>query len=136
VRDTTSRGELSELEIATALARAGRIVLRPLSSGLRYDLAIDNGDGTLTRIQCKTGVLKDGAVHFRAYNADARRPKGVRYWGQIEAFAVFCPQTRGVYLVPITALVSGSTARLRIGVARNGQRRRVRNASDFEIGAR
>jgi PD-(D/E)XK endonuclease len=76
-KNTTARGELSELEIATALSRAGKSLLRPPSSGLRYDLAVDNGDGTIMRIQCKTGILRDGFVEFRASNADARRPNGV-----------------------------------------------------------
>ena len=134
MRDTTARGDLTEYEIATALLRCGRTVLRPLSAGLRYDLAVDNGDGTIMRIQCKTGNLRAGAVEFRAYNADARRPRGVRYWGQIEAFAVFCPQNRGVYLVPIAAVTNGSTPRLRIEPARNGQSKRIQYARDFEVG--
>ena len=133
MRDTTTRGDITEFEIATALLRSGRTVLRPLSAGLRYDLAVDNGDGTIMRIQCKTGNLRAGTVEFRAYNADARRPYGVRYWGQIEAFAVFCPANRGVYLVPIAMLTSGSTPRLRIEPARNGQFKRIRFARDFEV---
>ena len=133
MKDTTARGELSELEIAIALTRAGMRVLRPLSAGLRYDLAVDNGDGTFMRVQCKTGRLRDGFIEFRAYNADGRRPNGVRYWGQIEAFGVFCPQNGVSYLVPITALASGGTPRLRLERPRNGQAKGIRYAKDFEI---
>ena len=133
LKNTTALGDRSELEVALALTRNGRTELRPLSAGLRYDLAVDNGDGTIMRIQCKTGLLKSGAVYFRAYNADARRPNGVAYRGQIEAFGVFCPQTGSVYLVPIKALVSISTARLRVNGARNGQVKGVLNARDFTL---
>ncbi len=133
MKDTTSRGELTEFEVAVALTRSGMKVLRPLSAGLRYDLAVDNGDGTLMRIQCKTGRLKNGVIEFRAYNADGRRPNGVRYWGQIEAFGVFCPQTGTSYLVPISAIVSGGAPRLRIDPPRNGQVKHIRYAQDFEI---
>jgi hypothetical protein len=133
LRNTTAQGDRSELEVAAALTRSGRTVLRPLSAGLRYDLAVDNHDGTLTRIQCKTGILKSGAVHFRAYNADARRPKGVPYRGQVEAFGVFCPQTGSVYLVPLSELASVSTARLRVDTARNGQVKGVLLAQDFVV---
>src|SRR5439155_27203798 len=87
-KNTTARGELSEWEIALALARTGKNVLRPLSAGLRYDLAIDNGDGSITRVQCKTGILRNGVILFRTYNADGRRPHGVRYFGQVDAFGV------------------------------------------------
>ena len=96
---------------------------------------MDNGDGTITRIQCKTGLLKDGAVYFRAHNADARRPNGVPYRGQVEAFGVFCPQTGTVYMVPISVLASISTARLRITPSRNGQIKRVLFAKDFLLTA-
>jgi hypothetical protein len=47
-----------------ALARSGRQMLRQMSSGLRYDLAIDNGVASM----------------------DGRRPYGVPYLGQIEGF--------------------------------------------------
>ena len=110
-----------------------RNVLRPLSASRRYDLAVDNGDGTITRIQCKTGLLKDGAVYFRAYNSDARRPNGVPYRRQVEAFGIFCPQTGYVYLVPITALASVSSARPRVDAPKNGQLKGVLFAQDFVL---
>jgi hypothetical protein len=134
VKDTTGRGDLSEFEIATALMRAGKRVLRPLSAGLRYDLAIDGGDGTVIRVQCKTGVLRNGVITFRVCNADARRPDGVPYKGQVEAFGVYCPQNGRAYLVPMDAVVTNSsTAKLRLQPAQNGQQRRVRLAETFEI---
>jgi hypothetical protein len=114
VKDTTGRGDLSEFEIATALMRAGKRVLRPLSAGLRYDLAIDGGDGTVIRVQCKTGVLRNGVITFRVCNADARRPDGVPYKGQ-------------------AVVTNSSTAKLRLQPAQNGQQRRVRLAETFEI---
>ena len=133
-RNTTGRGDLREFELITTLMRAGRTILRPVSAGLRYDLAIDNGDGTIWRVQCKTGILRDGAVEFRVANTDARRPNGVAHHGQVEAFAVYCPQNRRAYLVPVLAVESTKgIARLRCRPARNGQRSRVRFAEPFEI---
>ena len=133
VKNTTARGELSEWEIALALTRAGKTVLRPLSAGLRYDLAIDDQDGSITRIQCKTGLLRDGVILFRTYNADGRRPLGVRYAGQVDAFGVYCPGNGHAYLVPLSALATKGTAYLRVGSPRNGQTRRIIYASAFEI---
>lgn len=135
MKDTTSIGDLTEFEIATALMRTRKRLLRPLSAGLRYDLAIDNGDGTVVRVQCKTGILRNGYITFRVCNTDARRPRGVLYSGQIEAFGVYCPQNGRAYLVPIEAIGANvSTARLRVEAARNGQHRRIRLADRFEIG--
>ena len=134
MNDTTGRGDISEIQVAAALMRRGRRVLRPISSGLRYDLLIDDGDGTFSRVQCKTGLMKDGFIVFRARNFDARRPSDVSYRGQIEAFGVFCPQNGRTYLVPMAPLTaSDSTARLRLRPARNGQRTGVRRAEEFDI---
>ena len=135
MRDTTSIGDLTEFEVLTALMRTRRRLLRPVSAGLRYDLAIDNGDGTVMRVQCKTGLLRNGFISFRVCNADARRPQGVPYNGQIEAFGVYCPQNGRSYLIPIEAIGANvSTARLRVEATRNGQHRRIRLAASFEIG--
>jgi len=134
MKDTTGRGDLTEMDISTALMRAGRRVLRPISGGLRYDLLIENADGTFWRVQCKTGALKDGVIVFRVRNTDGRRPNGVSYRGQVECFGVFCPQNGRAYLVPMTALTtSDSTARLRLEPSRNGQERGIRLAAEFEI---
>jgi PD-(D/E)XK endonuclease len=133
-RDTTGRGELSEFEIITALLRSGRTVLRPVSARLRYDLVIDNRDGTFDRVQCKTGVLRRGAIVFRVANADGRRPSGVPYHGQIEAFGVFCEETQKAYLVPMSAVAgTRSSARLRVVDAKNGQAKRICGAVGFAI---
>ena len=135
MKDTTSVGDLTEFEVATALMRTRKLVLRPLSSGLRYDLAVDNGDGTIMRVQCKTGLLRNGFISFRVCNADARRPQGIPYQGQIEAFGVYCPQNGRTYLIPIDAVGANvSTARLRVDATRNGQQRGIRMAESFQIG--
>jgi hypothetical protein len=130
----TIRGELSEMEIAIALMRAGVTVLRPLSAGLRYDLVVENADRTFARVQCKTGILRAGRILFRVCSADRRNPLGKPYRGEIDAFGVYCPQNGSVYLVPIADVVDlGIVASLRIDPSRNGQIKGVRYASDYEV---
>jgi hypothetical protein len=107
-----------------------------LSNGLRYDLVVDNLDGTFNRVQCKTGVLKgNGAVvHFRAYSVDGRRPHALPYHGQVDSFGVYCPQSGQVYLVPMTALGAVSTVvSLRLRPARSGQHHGIRYASAYLV---
>jgi PD-(D/E)XK endonuclease len=41
LRDTKSIGELSELIVAAALARAGYLVSMPVGENARYDLIVD-----------------------------------------------------------------------------------------------
>lgn len=136
MRDTTSRGDISELSVAAALALAGKKLLRPISSATRYDLAIDNQDGTVTRVQCKTGRLRDGRIEFRVASVSGHTTDNKPYLGQIDAFGVFCPENRAVYLIPMSAVEHcGTLATLRVSPARNGQKLRVRFATDFLIEA-
>jgi hypothetical protein len=133
-QDTTGRGDETELAVAFALARAGKKLLRPVSSATRYDLLIDNEDGTFIRVQCKTGRLKDGTVEFRMYSVSGHSTRKKSYRGQIDAFGVYCPATGSTYLVPIQALTTCDTvARLRLEAPRNGQERGIRQASNFVL---
>ena len=133
-RDTSSRGDLSEYEIAVALMRAGRRVLRPISSASRYDLAIDNRDGTFVRVQCKTGVLRDGRIVFRAYSVSGHSTKSAPYREDVDAFGVYCPATGHAYLIPIAAVGQRSgSVYLRVSPARNGQKHGVHDAREFLI---
>ena len=53
---------------------------------------------------------------------------------QIEYFAVYCPETGGVYLIPIEDIPLKWAGCLRVTEARNGQKLRIRYAKDYEIG--
>jgi hypothetical protein len=131
MRNTTAVGDLSVAMVTGALLRAGKNVLKPLSDGLRYDLAIEEA-GALSRIQCKTGRLRRGAIIFNTASVTANGKRSRGYDGDAEFFGVFCPETDEVYLVPIaaTAKVKG---RLRFTVPRNNQAKRILYASTFKI---
>ncbi|MDP9280661.1 MAG: group I intron-associated PD-(D/E)XK endonuclease [Chloroflexota bacterium] len=134
MRDTTTLGDLAEIEIAAALMRSGRRVLRPLSNGLRYDLVVDNNDGTFTRVQCKSGVLKNGGVLFRVYSVSGHRTQALSYHGQVDAFGVYCSQTRATYLVPMADIEGCNTmVCLRVSPAKNSQTRGIHLAEDYRI---
>ena len=132
ISNPTSKGKTSEAVILAALVKLGKSVLIPWGEE-RYDLALDD-DGRLVRVQCKTGHIRDGCVCFKTSITDARRPLGDGgYVGQIDAFAVYCPQIERVYLVPIEAVQTTIGARLRLEPAKNGQTWNVRWARDFEL---
>jgi hypothetical protein len=131
-----AKGDRSTLAIMLALQEVGYEVLLPFGENTRYDLVIDDGM-TLKRVQCKTGRLRQGAIRFAARSSYAHHPNPrmvVRdYLGQIDYFGIYCPQTGGVYLVPIEDAQVRATGSLRLAPARNGQRRRIRYAADYEI---
>ena len=122
MKDTTSRGDIAEFQVIAALVRHGKRLLRPLSSASRYDLLIDNADGTFTRVQCKSGVLRKGCVLFRLYSVSGHETRAKGYEGQVDAFGVYCAGTSATYLVPVEAIAGcGQMAALRVEPPRNGR---------------
>jgi hypothetical protein len=97
----SARGARSEAAILHALVAAGKSVLLPWGAHHRYDFVLDDGGGRFTRLQCKTGIYRNGCIYFRTCSADRRRPLGDSYAGQVDAFAVHCPQLNTSYLVPV-----------------------------------
>lgn len=133
LRDTKTIGEFSKLIVALALGRAGYYVAKPLGENSRYDLIIDK-DGKLSRVQIKTGRLRNGAILFHTYSTHTHR-KGAScrpYTNEVEFFGVYCPELRSVYLIPIedTARLSGT---IRVNAAKNGQHSQVRWAQPYLI---
>jgi hypothetical protein len=130
-------GDRSTLAIMAVLETVGYAVFLPFGENTRYDLVIDDGR-TLSRVQCKTGRLRQGAIRFGACSTYAHHPnpKVIRrpYLGEIDHFAVYCPDTTGVYLIPITDIAVRRQGALRVDPPRNCQRLRIRYAADYEIG--
>jgi hypothetical protein len=129
-------GDRTTLAVMLALQDTGYAVLVPFGENTRYDLVIDDGR-KLSRVQCKTGRLRLGAVVFPTCSSYAHHPnpKVVQrhYQGQVDVFGVYCPETGGVYLVPIEDAPTRRMAALRVLPCRNRQRTRIRWASDYEI---
>ena len=129
-------GDRTTLAVMLALHDAGYRVSVPFGENTRYDLIVDDG-AALGRVQCKSGRLYRGAVEFAVCSSYAhhRQPRERRrdYIGQVDAFAVYCRQTGGVYLIPIEDLPVRRLARLRHEPARNGQRKGVRDAATYRV---
>jgi hypothetical protein len=129
-------GDRSTLAIMYALRLMDYAILVPFGENTRYDLVIDNGS-RLRRVQCKTGRLKNGAVHFPTCSTYVhhKNPKVPRrdYEGQIDDFAVYCPELGSVYLIPIEDVPTKSMGLLRVTPARNGQFKRIRLAAAYEV---
>jgi PD-(D/E)XK nuclease superfamily protein len=129
-------GDRSTLALMLALSEAGYAVLVPFGENTRYDLVIDDGV-SLKRVQCKTGRLREGGIRFGACSSYAHHPNPkmvIRdYLGQIDYLGVYCPDTGGAYLVPVEDAQVRKQGTLRLTPAKNGQKRRVRVAAEYEI---
>jgi hypothetical protein len=130
-------GDRSTLAVMAALQRLGHEVYLPFGENTRCDLVLE-AEGELVREQCKTGRLRDGAVQFHLCSnyGHHRNPQTYHrdYKGQVDYFAVYCPETSGVYLIPINDLPGRWRAFLRVDPPLNQQRRNVRFATKYEIG--
>src|SRR4051812_23077131 len=124
-------GDKSTIAIMLALRLQGYGVFVPFGENTRYDLVISDGDG-LRKVQCKTGRLRDGCVKFRTSSSYAHHPnpkiRSRNYQGEIDDFAVYCPQLGSVYLIPIEDVMTGYHASLRVEPTRNGQLKNIRLA--------
>ena len=132
-----AKGDRSTMTIILALHEAGLAVYLPYGENTRSDLILEDGD-RIKRVQCKTGRLRNGAVVFAACSSYAhhRNARSARrdYHGQIDFFAVYCPQTSGVYLIPIEDLNVIAKGALRVERPRNNQKRGIRSAAAYQIG--
>jgi hypothetical protein len=93
-----------------ALIRNGYRIALPFGENHRYDLIADDGE-RLYRVHVKTGRLRNGEIDF---------------------LAVYCPQTKEVYLVPESELVQ-TRGHLRVDPTVNRQNKRIRWARRFKL---
>jgi PD-(D/E)XK endonuclease len=115
-----------------ALVRSDYNVLVPYGDSCRYDAIIESADGTLARVQVKTGRLGKGVIEFRGYSSHSHRGATMRtYVCQVEFFGVYCPQVGQCFLVPAEGVVTHGS--LRVEPTRNRQGKGAKWAADFTI---
>jgi PD-(D/E)XK endonuclease len=135
MRDTTSIGNVTEGQVLGALLRHGYTVLVPFGAQAGFDLVLYQG-GIFSRVQCKTGRLKNGAINFRLYSvtldSTTKRYRTKPYKDAVDFYGVYCPDTKQTYLVPTTAL-STWQADLRLEAPKNNQRKGVLWAKDYQL---
>jgi hypothetical protein len=131
----SQKGAVAEAAIAAAAMRLALLVLRPLSDGGRYDLAVDIGE-RLLRVQCKWGSLR-GSVLTAHCTTCRHTPSGYRRTtyraGEVDAIGVYSPHTDKCYLVPIQQVEGHSAISLRLHPTKNNQVDGVRWANDYEL---
>ena len=134
-------GAESEAVIAAALIQAGYTVLTPNGYMHGYDLVIEDANGEFWKIQCKTAWLsKDRAtLRFNGYSLLMKGQKGrseskrMGYANDVDYFAVYSPDTRKVYLIPIED-TPNTIMRLRLTeTSKNGQTKGIKYAADYEL---
>jgi hypothetical protein len=131
----SQKGAVAEAMITAEAILAGVMVLRPLAEGGRYDLMFDVG-GRLLRIQCKWGRRRGALIVVRTSTCRLT-PRGyVRTTYQaseIDAIAIYCPDSDGCYLVPVEDVAGKANLYLRLEPAANGQEVAIKYAASYEL---
>jgi ArsR family transcriptional regulator len=120
-------GDRAEAAVLAALVATEKQVLVPFGGHERFDVAyFENGE--LVRVQCKTGVLREGVISFRTHSKGRSSVRDYRQ--DAEYFGVYCHERREVYLVPV-AEVPVRAATLRLTPTRNSQSHGIRMAGPY-----
>jgi hypothetical protein len=129
-------GDTSTLAIMLALQTQGCAVYVPFGENTRTDLIVDYGS-RLSRVQCKTGRLRNGSVKFNTCSSYAHHPNPTvakrDYDGEVDEFAIFCPELGAVYMLPLADIDAKRRGSLRVEPAKNHQAKRVRLAAAYEV---
>lgn len=99
--NSKKKGELAEAKVLARLLTLEKIVLLPWGDSVRYDLVIDNANGSFTRGQVKTGRWKRGSVVFSTKSVDWYTKVCKDYKQDVDVFWVYCAHTDQVYEIPI-----------------------------------
>jgi len=124
-------GERAEAMILAAVVARGYSASIPFGNNQRYDLIIDDGRD-LFRVQCKSGWLYRGSVHFTTASHNGFTGERRQYDGQVEFFLVYEPVSGKIYKVP-AAGAPRSQMSLRLAKQKPRGRRSARWAKDFEF---
>ena len=150
--DTSKQGMISQTAILNRLVQLGHEVLLPWSQHLGYDLAyyveteerhfgfFVHKESQLVRVQCKTARLsKDGS--YLEFNTSTVSMGGAGVWkkkqsgyrGRADWFGVYSPDTGKVYMVSVWEAPNASNMNLRLLPPKNGQKKLITWAKDYEI---
>lgn len=129
MKNTTHKGNITTLKVATRLVELGKRVLYPLGEGYPYDLVYEEDNGKLLKVQCKTGLLDSGVIKVRLVSI-LRSGESKRYsCNDVDVFGIYCPQLDKVYVFPNSEKAS---VYLRIEPPKSNQGYDIVWAKDFE----
>lgn len=126
-----AKGNVAEIAVAASLAKAGFIVLTPMSV-TRYDMAIDTSEGIKT-VQCKHARLEGDRITFSVKSINPLNGKTRTYGDEVDFFCAWSSDLDKSYLIPIDDLRgAGATVTLHTGTDYR-QSTGIRYAADYEI---
>lgn len=131
-KSTKKIGDACEMEFVYRFAKAGLLPALPvLGENNRWDMLVEDLDGRVYKIQCKSGRLVKGVILFHTTSSHYHRGGKTRgYVGEVDLFGVYCGDLEKLYLISPEAL--GMGGRLRVDAPKNNMAAGIRWAADFE----
>lgn len=129
--DSKRKGNLSEAEALAKLLRCGYKVSLPFGDCERYDMILDDGY-KLSKVQCKTGRIRDGCIIFNTYSTNSVRRTKKNYVGEVDSFVVYVPESDRLFLIPVEDCTNGE-GRIRLAPTKNNQMKNIRWADHYEV---
>jgi len=137
VLTTNQKGAVAETAVIHEAIKLGIGVFKPIADE-RCDFIFDLHP-RLVRVQCKWAPREGDVVVIRLYSA-RRTALGLKrtlyHPDEVDAFAVYCPDTCQCYFVEMTELVGRVNLHLRLEATKNNQRDGVNWARDYEFAAK
>ena len=133
--NTKHKGEISEAAVVLRFLETGKFVSKPVGENQKYDLLIDDGK-KISRIQVKTAKVREGYLDASSSSTtlkDGKYTRTIYNDLDIDFFAVYSPELKKVYLVPVDTNGCRTTIRLRLEMPKNGQIQSIKWAKDFEV---
>jgi hypothetical protein len=132
---THDKGDVAMVEVMSDLVCQGFKICLPVSTHLPFDLiAVHNETGELLRIQVKYRAVGKGRieVNLRTQSVGAGKCSYKSIVpGWVDAWAVYCPDTKSVYYIGADELLKVSRFTLRIAPTGNGQSKGIRLARGY-----
>jgi hypothetical protein len=130
MRTTFDIGNEAEGIVLSHYIKAGLRVCIPFGTGGPYDLAVDTG-GRIVKVQVKTAAFGKGCILCRTRRRNASCYRTVRRYekGEVDYFAIYCPQLNELYGMSFEA--AKGSASLRVEPTVNRQEKYIRWAKDY-----
>lgn len=124
-----TKGAIAEFYVCADLMKQGWRVLLPYGENNRYDVVAEK-EGRFVRIQVKYTTPKNGKMYVNCQSSNNWSVESYTS-AQIDVIAAFNPRDHHVYYVPVGEICKTSMS-LRLDPPKNGQKKKVRYAKNFD----